>query len=101
MHATGRAQELRIGTLEPLAPADDEVLLVHPSSGRRDREHEPGRKRHRHQGVRPELPPRAATRVVDTLWTTALTPDSAYVTRLRARSGAPRTATSSACPSLP
>ena len=34
VHATGRAQELRIGTLEPLAPADDEVLLVHPSSGR-------------------------------------------------------------------
>ncbi len=92
VHATGRAQELRIGTLEPLAPADDEVLLVHPSSGRRDREREPSRKRHRHQGVRPELPPRAQAGVVDTLWSTALTADSAYFTRLRARRGAPRTA---------
>ena len=92
MHATGRAQELRLGTLEPLATSDDEVLLVHASSGRRDREHEPGRKRHRHQGIRPELPPRAAPGVVYTLWTTALTPDAAYVTRLHVRRGAPRTA---------
>jgi len=92
VYATGRAQELRIGTIEPLAPADDEVLLVHPSSGRRDREHESGRKRHRHQGRRPVLPPLAAPGVVDTLWTTALTPDAAYFTRLRARRGAPRTA---------
>ena len=92
VHATGRAQELRIGTLEPLAPADDEMLLVHASSGARDREREPGRKRHRHQGRRPELPPRAAPGVVDTLWTTALTAGSAYVTRLHAVRGGLRTA---------
>jgi hypothetical protein len=92
VHATGRAQELRIGTIEPLAPDDDETLLVHASSGRRDREHEPGRRRHRHRGRRPELPPRSAPGVVDTLWTTALTANAAYVTRLHVQRGAPRTA---------
>jgi len=92
VHATGRAQELRLGAVAPLAPAADAVLLVHPSSGRRDREHEHGRRRHRHRGRRPKLPPRARPGVVDTLWTTALAPAAAYVTRLRAREGAPRTA---------
>lgn len=92
VHATGRAQELRAGPIEPLEPADDAVLLVHASSGRRDREHEPGRRRHRHRGRRPELPPRAQPGIVDTLWTTALTADAAYVTRIRARRGAGRTA---------
>ncbi len=92
VHATGRAQALRLGTLEPLAPSDDETLLVHASSGRRDREREPGRRRHRHQGIRPELPPRAAPGVVYTLWTSALAPNAAYVTRLHVRSGAPQTA---------
>src|SRR5215217_1330955 len=92
VHATGRAQELRLGTIEPLAPEDDEVLLVHPSSGRRDREREPNRRRHRHEGIRPALPPRAEPGVVDTLWTTALTAEAAYVTRLRRRRGQPRTA---------
>jgi len=92
VHATGRAQELRLGPVAPLDPAADAVLLVHPSSGRRDREHEHGRKRHRHQGRRPKLPPRAKAGVVDTLWTTALAPAAAYVTRLRAREGVPRTA---------
>lgn len=92
VHATGRAQELRLGTIEPLAPEDDEVLLVHPSSGRRDREREPNRRRHRHEGIRPALPPRAQPGVVDTLWTTALTAEAAYVTRLRRRRGQPRTA---------
>ena len=101
VHATGRAQELRVGTLEPLAPADDEVLLVHASSGARDREREPGRRRHRHQGLRPALPPRAAPGVVDTLWTTALTTGSAYVTRLHVARGAPRTADILRVPILP
>jgi hypothetical protein len=92
VHATGRAQELRLGTFEPLEPADDEVLLVHASSGRRDREREPGRRRHRHQGRRPELPPRAGPGVVDTLWTTAMSATAAYVTRLHVLQGAPRSA---------
>jgi hypothetical protein len=92
VHATGRAQELRAGPIGPQRPADDAVLLVHPSAGRRDREHEPGRRRHRHRGRRPKLPPRAQPGIVDTLWTTALTADAAYVTRIRARRGAGRTA---------
>jgi hypothetical protein len=92
VHATGRAQELRLGRIEPHDPDSDEVLLVHPSSGRRDREHEPSRTRHRHRGRRPKLPPRAQPGVVDTLWTTALTGVSAYFTRIRAREGLPRSA---------
>jgi hypothetical protein len=92
VHATGRSQELRAGPIAPLAPARDEVLLVHSSPGRRDREHEHGRRRHRHRGRRPKLPPRARPGVVATLWTTALTGDSAYVTRLRAIRGERRTA---------
>jgi hypothetical protein len=92
VHATGRTQELRAGPVAPLAPADDEVMLVHSSPGRRDREHEHGRRRHRHRGRRPKLPPRAPPGVVPTLWTTALTGDSAYVTRLRAIRGERRTA---------
>jgi hypothetical protein len=92
VHATGRTQELRAGPIAPLHPGDDEVLLVHSSAGRRDREHERGRDRHRHRGRRPKLPPRARPGVVATLWTTALTADSAYVTRLRAIKGERRTA---------
>ena len=92
VRATGRTQELRIGPLAPAAPATDSVLLIHPSSGRRDRERERGRHRHRHRGLRPPLPPRAAPGIVDSLWTSALAPDAAYVTRLRARRGAARTA---------
>jgi hypothetical protein len=92
VHATGRAQELRIGAIGPLDPDADEVLCVHPSSGRRDRERERGRRRHRHRGRRPQLPPRAAPGVVDTLWTTALASDFAYVTRLHVQRGASPTA---------
>jgi hypothetical protein len=92
VHATGIAQELRIGTLERRDPDRDDTLAVLPSQGRRDREHEPGRHRHLHEGVRPPLPPRARPGVIDTVWTTALTPAVAYFTRIRARRGAPRSA---------
>ena len=69
------------------------MLLVHASPGRRDREAEPGHRRHRHGPRRlPTLPPRAAPGVVDTLWSTALTADTAYVTRLHVQLGAPRSA---------
>jgi len=94
VRATGRQQELRLGPIGAAVPATDRLLLVHPSSGRRDVEHERGRHRHRqgYRGKRPPLPPRASPGVVATLWSTALTGDSAYVTRLRAISGRPRTA---------
>jgi hypothetical protein len=87
VHATGEVQQLRLGPLAPADPAADRVLLVHPSSGQRDREHERGRRRHRqgYPGRRhPPLPPRASRGVVATLWTTALSADTAFVTRLRA-----------------
>jgi hypothetical protein len=94
VHATGRDQELRVGPLVRAGTGDDETLLVHASPGRRDREHEPGRHRHRqgYRGRRPKLPPRAAPGVVDTLWSTALTGSTAYVTRLHVQVGVPRSA---------
>jgi hypothetical protein len=92
VHATGRAQELRLGALAPLDPDGDAVVLLRPSAGQRDREHEHGRKRHRHRGRRPPLPPLARRGVVDTLWTTALAGNVAYVTRLRAATRTERTA---------
>jgi hypothetical protein len=87
VHATGRTQELRIGPLLPGAAARDPAYFVAPSPGQRDVEHEPGRRRHSTD----PLPPRAAPGVDDTLWTTALTPTHAYVTRLRTQRGGPRT----------
>ena len=67
------------------------VILVHPAPGRRDREHEPGRRLHRqgYAGHRhPPLPPRATPGVVATLWSTALAPGTAYVTRMHGGQGA-------------
>jgi hypothetical protein len=95
VHATGEVQTLRVGPIAPSDPDDDAVVLVHPAQGRRDKEHEPGRRLHRqgYAGHRhPPLPPRATAGVVATLWSTALTPATAYVTRLQATQGAPRTA---------
>jgi hypothetical protein len=92
VRATGRDQQLRLGPLSAGAVTGDLRLLVHPSSGRRDAEHEPHRARHRHGRRPPPLPPRAQPGVVDTLWTTALAPDAAYVTLVRAQEGYPRTA---------
>ena len=91
VHAWGRQQELRLGPLAPAPTTADTAIAVHPSAGRRDREHERGRHRHRHRFRQP-LPPIAPRGEVQTLWTTALAPDAAYVTRLIARQGEPRTA---------
>ena len=103
VRATGRQQELRLGPVGPGRPIDDRALLVFPSSGRRDVEHEHGRHRHRqgYRGHRPRLPPRSSPGVVATLWSTALTGDAAYVTRLRAVSGGARTADILRVPALP
>jgi len=89
VHAWGRQQELRLGPLTP--GAADDVIAVHPSSGRRDREHEPGRTRHRHRHRAP-LPPIAPRGETQSLWSTALAPDGAYVTRIIARAGQARRA---------
>jgi hypothetical protein len=93
VHATGQVQTLRIGPIAPADPNADAVVLIQPSPGQRDREHERGRHRHRagYGGNRPPLPPRAPRGVVATLWTTALVPGTAYVTRLRAIKGRGRT----------
>jgi hypothetical protein len=93
VHATGQVQQLRLGPVAPADPNADVVLLTQPSPGQRDREHEHGRHRHRegYRGRRPPLPPRAPRGVVATLWTAALAPGTAYVTRLRAIKGRPRT----------
>jgi hypothetical protein len=103
VHATGQVQQLRVGPLAPSDPNLDRVLLVHASPGQRDREHEHGRHRHRqgYHGRRPPLPPRAARGVVATLWTTALSADTAFVTRLRAVKGRPRTADILSVPAPP
>jgi hypothetical protein len=103
VHATGQVQELRLGPLAPADSAADRVLLVTPSPGQRDLEHEPGRRRHRtgYHGHRPPLPPRASPGVVATLWTTALSADTAFVTRLRAVKGRPRTADILSVPAPP
>jgi hypothetical protein len=103
VHSTGQVQQLRLGPIAPADPAADRVLLVTPSPGQRDREHERGRHRHRegYRGHRPPLPPRAPRGVVTTLWTTALSADAAYVTRLRAVKGQPRTADILSVPALP
>jgi hypothetical protein len=91
VHATGQVQQLRVGPIVAADPAADRVLLVHPSPGQRDREHERGRHRHRegYRGRRPPLPPRSPRGVVAMLWTTAVAPGSAYVTRLRVIKGRP------------
>ena len=95
VHATGLVQQLRLGPIAPADPNADRVLFVHASPGQRDREHEHGRRRHR-QGYpgrrRAPLPPRSSPGVVATLWTTALGPGVAYVTRLRAIRGKGKTA---------
>ena len=103
VHATGQVQQLRLGPIAPADPAADRVLLVQPSTGQRDREHERGRHRHRegYRGRRPPLPPRAPRGVVATLWTTALDPGTAYVTRLRAVKHRPRTADILSVPAPP
>jgi hypothetical protein len=65
--------------------ADRRLLSTHPTA-RRDAGREPGRSRHRagYPGRRPPPLPRRAPSGVDvTLWTTALGPDAAYVTRIR------------------
>lgn len=55
-------------------------------TGRRDAGREPGRRRHRYGDRVPALAERPGPGRTDTLWTTALAPGAAYVTRLRATS---------------
>jgi hypothetical protein len=89
-------QELRLGPLQPRATTKDQRLYTTWPTGRRDLGREPGHHRHR-AGYRDHKPPKLWRRppagITDTLWTTALGPTTAYVTRIRKRTGAPTTST--------
>lgn len=85
VRSTAKYQQLRVGSrvVHSIAP-----------TARRDAGVEPGRHQH-HAGYRHGRPadsPRPPRGVVRTLWTTALTPDAAYVTLLRSLRGGPPTA---------
>lgn len=64
----------------------DRRLLTMHATVRRGATYEPGRKRHTEGypgGRAPRLPERAPNGVAVTLWSTALAPDAAYVSRIR------------------
>jgi hypothetical protein len=91
VRSTYTRQELRLGILRRRATTRDELLFRTTPTGRRDVEHEKGHHRHAAgypHGKPPKLYPRPPAGVIDTLWTTALSPTTAYVTRLRERNGA-------------
>jgi hypothetical protein len=90
VRSTYTLQELRLGILQRRSTTRDRALYRTTPTARRDASHEPGH--HRHSagykgGKPPPLAPRPPAGVVDTLWTTALGPSAAYVTRLRKQSG--------------
>jgi hypothetical protein len=82
VRSTATRQQLRLREGE-----QERVLYSTTPTARRDEGREPGQGRHRHQGRVPELPARPAHGRTDTLWTTAITEQAAYVTRLRALRG--------------
>ena len=81
-------QELRIGPQTKSGPRRDRQLWQTVPTGRRDAGHEPGN-RHKRHGQPHKLWRRPRLGLSLTLWTTALTGDAAYVTRLRQVSGLP------------
>ncbi len=90
VRSTYTRQELRLGPPVPRATTNDRRVYSTTPTGRRDAEREKGHGRH-HQGYPggrpPRLPQRPRAGITDTLWTTALGPTAAYVTRLRLRGG--------------
>jgi hypothetical protein len=94
VRSTSTRQELRLGPPDRRATTRDRRLYGTTPTGRRDAGHEKGHGRHRAGypgGNPPALAPRPPAGVSTTLWTTALGPGAAYVTRLRHRSGTPGT----------
>ena len=88
--STASVQEVVLGTID----GTDRSLYAIPPSARRDGGRESGRRRHSHyRFIRgryravppPPLAPRPRRGSTVTLWTTALAPDAAYVTRLTSR----------------
>jgi hypothetical protein len=92
VRSTSARQQLRLGRLTPRSTRRDRPLYGTVPTGRRDEGHDPGAQHHRHGHPR-RLPPRPRPGVADTLWSTALGSDAAYVTRLRQVAGRPVTAT--------
>jgi hypothetical protein len=91
VRSTYTLQEIRTGAIARRKTTRDRALYRTTPTARRDATHESGRHRHGagyKGGKPPPLAPRPPKGVVDTLWTTALGPNAAYVTRLRKRSGA-------------
>jgi hypothetical protein len=88
VRATYKRQQARIGPLADGRPSGDRILYATVPTGRRDAGYEPGKEHHKH-GNPHKLWPRPRRGVHDTLWTTALAADAAYVTRLRQRTGKP------------
>jgi hypothetical protein len=87
VRSTYRRQQLRLGPLRPRRPRYDRVLWSTTPTGRRDAEHEHGFVENEHTPG--GLYPRPPANRHDTLWTTALGPRAAYVTRLRQYTGKP------------
>jgi hypothetical protein len=102
VRSTYTRQELLLGPPDRRATRHDRRLYGTTPTGRRDAGREPGHARHRvgYPGRRPPpLAPRPAAGITSTLWTTALGPREAYVTRLRRHRGS--TATTAAVLSVP
>jgi hypothetical protein len=92
VRSTFQRQQLRIGSLTRRAVRLDRTLYGTVPTGRRDAGHEPGDV-HKKHGWPKKLPPRPEPGVNVTLWSTALGPGSAFVTRLRQDTGKPVRAT--------
>jgi hypothetical protein len=92
VRSTFQRQQLRIGGLTRRPVRRDRSLYGTVPTGRRDEGHEPGSEHHAHGWPR-KLPPRPDRGVNVTLWSTALSAGSAYVTRLRQDTRKPLRAT--------
>ena len=90
VRSTYRRQELRLGILRRRATTRDQLLYRTTPTGRRDagrREGPPPPRAGYPGGKAPNSTRARRPGVTDTLWTTALGPTTAYVTRLRLRRG--------------
>ena len=86
IRSSAERQQVLLGPRRARRGDRDASLLTMHATVRRDPGHEPGRKRHDEgypRGRAPRLPARAPQGVTITLWSTALAPDAAYVSRIR------------------
>ncbi|HEX8102602.1 MAG TPA: hypothetical protein VF533_08325 [Solirubrobacteraceae bacterium] len=88
VRSTRTRQQLRLRARD----GSERILLSRPPTARADLGREPGHGYHRHGKRVPERLERPKRGQTDTLWTTALTPAAAYVSRLRARGNGGATA---------